>query len=169
MLTRNGVHRLLMRKQSTGSTKAHGNFIGDPVDLVLITQATHGHQILGVVHGHACSPLHQGLEDEGCGLFVVLSQIRLQRLHGCVNAHLGWRRQGRTQAQQRRVGLTKQINVGNRQRPHGFTVITTLQAHKLVLLRQPAIAPTVHAHLQSDLGSAGPIAGVKRMTQTRQR
>ena len=65
---------LLVRKHAAGTAKAGGNLIDHQMHVVVTAQRTHLIQVAGVMHGHACSALHQGLHDQRCGTGVVLLQ-----------------------------------------------------------------------------------------------
>ena len=61
-------------------------------------------------------------------------------------------RHGRGRADQRRVGVLEDRDVGDRQRADGFAVVTAFEAEEIPFLVEAAVAPAVEGHLQRDLG-----------------
>ena len=82
-MTTNRIHRLLVRKHGTGSAKAHGDFIGNPVDLVLVAQGAPLPNTQG--HTWPCrQPLAPRAQNEGRRAFMVFGQVARQ----CIDAVL---------------------------------------------------------------------------------
>ncbi len=63
-------------KQLAGATKPGGNLVGNQQQAELVAQSAYPLQIAGVVEAHAARSLHYGLEDDGCDLFMMVSDER---------------------------------------------------------------------------------------------
>ena len=170
-----GERCLLEREHRAGAAETHGDLVGDQVHPILVAQFARAGQVRRVVHRHARRALHQRLDDEGGGGGGVLGQVRFQRLCAAQRPGLGAfsglgpprirRRHLHAVAQQGRVGVLEQRNIGHRQRADGFAVVAVLQADERVFLRLPCVAPVVRAHFQRDFGGRGAVRAIKRMAQ----
>ena len=167
-----------MRKHRARAAKASSNFVHDQVYVIAVAERSGFPQVNRVMHGHASGALHHGLDDKGGGLRVVFFQPVMQAGRGAPSG-VGGRFAGQSAARigaghgggqphQWGVGFTKQGNVSNGQRAHGFAVVATGQANKAALFGPAAVAPVMRAHLQRDLGGAGPVAAVKGVAQAGQ-
>ncbi|MNV28823.1 hypothetical protein D3C71_1200260 [compost metagenome] len=164
-----------MRKHGARAAKAYGDLVHHQVHVIAAAQRARQAQVVGVVHGHARSTLHQRFNNECGGGGVVLLQPGLQRgggapghvlrgfARGCI-ARIG-AGHGIGQTHQRGIGLAEDRNVGHSECAHGLAVVAAGQAYKAAFGRAACVAPVVRAHLERDLGGGCAVAAVERMAQ----
>ncbi|MNC84768.1 hypothetical protein D3C83_03340 [compost metagenome] len=164
-----------MRKKGSGAAKSGHDLIGDEMHAVAVAQRARAPQILGVVHRHAARALDQRLHDQRRGFGVMLREVPLERLRaagGEIARRLArfrlppvGARHLRAVAQQRRIGVLEQRDVGDRKRARRLAVVAAGEAHEARFLRRAAIAPVVKAHLERDLGGGRAVAAVEAVAQ----
>ncbi len=170
---RNG--RLLVREKSSAAAAPDHDLVGDQVHVVAIARSARQPQVMGVVHRHAGGALHQRLHDQRGSLPVMLFEIMFERAGATLGVgarRLAFFREPPVRArhlhaiaQQRRVGVFEQGDVGDRQRAQRFAVIAVGEADEAGFLRPSCIAPEMEAHFQCNLDRRCTIAGVKAMAE----
>jgi len=68
-------------------------------------------------------------------------------------------------AQQRRVGVAEEGDVGHRQRAERLAVVAAGEAEEAVLAGLAAVAPVVETHLQCDFHRRGAVGGVEAVAE----
>ncbi len=118
---------LLVREEGAGATEADHDLVADQMDAVAVARFAGQAQIMRIVHDHPAGPLHQRFDDERGQGFMVCGQIGVQRRRRA-RRHVGAslarpggaeirRGHGVGLAQQRRVGVLVESDVGHPQGP----------------------------------------------------
>ena len=166
---------LLAGEEGAGAAEAHGDLVGDQVDVVAVAGLAQLFQVDRVVHPHVAGALDQGLNDDGADVVRVLGHQRfhvlelaqgvvfpaftllaVERVRGRRREHLH---------QQRLVGLAVQAHVAQRQRTQGLAVVAVGDVDEVLLRRLTRVAEIVVAHLERHLDGGGAVVRVKTAIQ----
>ena len=168
--------RLLVGEEGAGAAAADGDFVTDQVHFVLVAQLAGEAQVFRVVHRHAGGTLDQRFDDQRGRAFAVFLQPVGEAGRGAAgDVSRRFPRFGQTEvrrgqdvcgvANQRRVGVLENRDVGDGQRADGFAVVAAGEAEEFGFFRPADIAPVMKAHLQRDLGRRGAVRGVEGVAE----